>query len=286
MTAKTNKEFQTENTELKKNLSNVKLNFEKLSEEHKTLQAELILEREKRTPKCNNCEKIPVSRIVLKKHKIGQDPPKSVFKCDQCEKVFNEEWMMSAHLKTHKKYKCEKCDKTFKYLDIKKKHVLIRHENTKLYCHFYNNQKTCPFDEECIFLHEDSKYCKYDLVCEQKFCMFKHRNNVEPEKDDENDIIEIESDSIHDDETVQEEDIDELENSVNDTVNKTFVNHSQVNTSEQMFKCENCVFRAGRKSDVNNHKRASHNWCPIFITKERLTKHMSKKHNKTQLFNL
>ena len=48
MTVKTNKEFQTENTELKKNLSNVKLNFEKLSEEHKTLQAELILEREKK----------------------------------------------------------------------------------------------------------------------------------------------------------------------------------------------------------------------------------------------
>jgi hypothetical protein len=46
---------------------------------------------------------------------------KNVFKVDECAKEFNEEWMMSAHLKTHKKYKCEKCDKSVKYLYIKKK---------------------------------------------------------------------------------------------------------------------------------------------------------------------
>ena len=83
-------------------------------------------------------------------------------------------------------------------MDIKKKHVFIIHENTKLYCHFYNNEKTCPFADECIFLHEDSKFCKFDLVCERNFCMFKHRKVVEPENDDENDDIENGSDSIYD----------------------------------------------------------------------------------------
>ena len=47
-----------------------------------------------------------------------------------------------------------------------KKHVLIAHENVKLYCHFYNNEKTFPFDKECVFLHEDSKFCKYDSICQ------------------------------------------------------------------------------------------------------------------------
>ena len=48
---------------------------------------------------------------------------------------------MRAHEKTHEKYQFEKCDKSFKYLDIKKKQVVINHENTILYCHFYNNKK-------------------------------------------------------------------------------------------------------------------------------------------------
>ena len=74
-----------------------------------------------------------------------------VFKCDHCDKEFNEKWKMSAHVKKHEKYECEQCDRTFKYLDIKKKHILVSHENVKLYCHFFNNERTCPFDESCIF---------------------------------------------------------------------------------------------------------------------------------------
>ena len=141
-----------------------------------------------------------------------------------------------------KKYKCEACDKTFKYLEIKKKHVLIQHENTKLYCHFYNNQKTCPYEDECIFLHEDAKFCKYDQLCERNFCMYKHKSNAESKKDEENDELENKDDSIDDDETFhddkaeQEDENDKLELSVNDkkdeSMNRTFSNPSQGNTSE------------------------------------------------------
>ena len=203
-----------------------------------------------------------------------------------CEREFHEEWMRRAHMKTHEKFKCEQCEKSFKYLDIKKKHVLISHENVKLYCHYYNNEKTCPFEDECIFLHEDAKYCKYNLICERNFCMFKHRKNVNP--DVERDAIESVKNDLSDDDIEEEDDNNILDNSMIDradeTANKTFSNPSQVNNSGKMIKCEVCDFRSARKSDVMDHKTETHNWCHIcfssFVTQDRLKEHLRKKHNK------
>ena len=84
----------------------------------------------------------------------------------------------------------------------------------------------------------------------------------------------------------QEVDIVVVDNDVieeiDDTANKTFVNPSQ-DLSEQMFKCENCEYEAARKSDVLQHKIASHNWCSFcycsFVTQERLKLHISKRHS-------
>jgi hypothetical protein len=93
----------------------------------------------------------------------------------------------------------------------------------------------------------------------------------------------LEEGTINVDEIEEEDDIHGLENSVNNTVNWTFINHSQDNNSEKMFKSENCEFRALNKSDVKNHKKTIHNWCPTcftsFVTQERLIKHTTKKHN-------
>ena len=85
--------------------------------------------------------------------------------------------------------------------------------------------------------------------------MLKHRKVIKPEKYDENDDIETESDSINDNKIEEEDDIDGLENSVNGTVNKTFINHLQVNNSEPMFKCESCEFRAFKKSVENTTRK-------------------------------
>ena len=81
---------------------------------------------------------------------------------------------MRAHIKEHSKKQCERCTKTFKYEEIKKKHMQITHENAKIFCNFFNNEKICPYDEECVFLHLDSSLCKYGKLCERKNCMFKH----------------------------------------------------------------------------------------------------------------
>ena len=53
----------------------------------------------------------------------------------------------------------------------------IAHENLKLFCHFFNNNKTCPYSKECIFLHQDSPICKYGKKCERMLCMFKHEED-------------------------------------------------------------------------------------------------------------
>ena len=97
--------MQTENSELKERLSNLQLNFEKLSDEHKILQATLILERVKINDKCKNCQKTTGNRTDMKKHKNPSELFNIVFKCDKCDKEFNEQWMilMMAHAKTHKK---------------------------------------------------------------------------------------------------------------------------------------------------------------------------------------
>ena len=282
MTGKTKKEFQAENLELREKLKMVEYNFENLSDEHKTLQTNFIIEKEKRNM-CNNCEKNLDRSNNFEKHKNRSSM--GVFKCEQCKKEFDQEWKKRAHEKKHKKYQCDKCDECFEYQDIMKKHKLVSHENTKLYCHFFNNDKSCPYDDRCIFLHEDSRVCKYDLNCERDYCMFKHRKKEELHEnielfDEVIDIIEVESDS---DEIEEDIENDRSELNVNDSINKTFQNPSQESTpSGKKFNCEKCDFEATTKSDLVSHKKENHNWCPLcfsnFNSQDKLKDHIQNNH--------
>ena len=40
----------------------------------------------------------------------------------------------------------------FQCKDIMEKQIKITHENVKLYYHFFNNEKVCPYEEECSTL--------------------------------------------------------------------------------------------------------------------------------------
>ena len=60
-------------------------------------------------------------------------------------------------------------------------------------CHFFNNEKSCPFDAECVFLHENSGKYKFGGSCERNYCLFKHEKK---KKCEENDIIEGEKDIV------------------------------------------------------------------------------------------
>ena len=92
----------------------------------------------------------------------------------------------------HAENGCSVCEKTFKYQEIKSKHMRIAHENLKLFCHFFNNNKTCPYSKDCIFLHQDSPICKYGKKSERMLCMFKHEED-EVENNDTLTVIDIEN---------------------------------------------------------------------------------------------
>jgi ribosomal protein L15E len=68
MTAKTKKEFQAENSDLRKRLNMVIINFDKLSEDHKSLQTKVILEKEKKNV-CKRCDENLESVNDVRKHR-------------------------------------------------------------------------------------------------------------------------------------------------------------------------------------------------------------------------
>ena len=261
MAGKTKKDLESDNALLKEELSNVKNKLAELSKKYENLQnkerATTFVERNI-SLRCQKCDKSFESLTDLKDHKNEHRVNGDIFKCDQCDTEFNEECKLFAHVKSHKEYACEQCSKTFPYLNTKNKHIRIRHENIKLYCHFYNNKKTCPFDEECVFLHEDAEICRYGARCEQDLCMFKH-----------DDFKEIDnSESVTTKDSIWNV-IDETENddggtkNIEDNLEMTFQNPSESKEnnvtidieegSPVLVRCEHCNFETSNQERMKRH---------------------------------
>ena len=65
-----------------------------------------------------------------------------------------------------------------------RKHLNVH--DTDRYCHYFNNQMVCPFEEiGCKFRHEQSSFCKF-RKCENKLCPFRHKDHSEPDKINDN----------------------------------------------------------------------------------------------------
>ena len=75
-------------------------------------------------------------------------------------------------------YKCEVCEKEF-YLEWRyKKHKTVHTEDGK-YCHYYNNGKTCPYEEiGCMYLHAEAQLCLFK-PCRNSMCQFRHDEEIE-----------------------------------------------------------------------------------------------------------
>ena len=181
------------------------------------------------------------------------------FICQTCKREFDKGWKLRAHVKIHSVVKCNLCEQNFPFKELMEKHVKIVHENVMWFCHFYNNGKECPKGVKCIFLHEDSGYCRYKNLCERTYCMFKHdKCEYEDSGAVKDSIWEVNEEELEVSECVD----------VSGNMEQTFCNPSQtgkvdlsLETDEQDFKCRMCEYEATTKHDLKNHEDENHNWC-------------------------
>ena len=43
------------------------------------------------------------------------------------------------------------------------------------FCHYFNNNKACPYETNCRFQHKESKPCKDGANCTRHKCQFRHQ---------------------------------------------------------------------------------------------------------------
>ena len=282
MGRKTMKDLDEEIVELSNIMNEVKQKLDEVYKKYDDLEAKVI--NAVKDDDVQGCQKKYKKRPRENKDKGGP------FKCEICEREFNEEWKLGAHVKTHSNVKCDMCEESFKYKDLMGKHVKIVHENVKWFCHFYNNNKECPQGVKCIFLHQDSEYCRYKNLCERTYCMFKHETSkCEPQDSDATKETAQGIWEMNDDEVLEV--IECVDTSRN--MEQTFCNPNQseksdlsVETEEKSFKCTPCEYEAMTKHDLKNHEDDKHNWCWVcdkhFETKREFNVHHYSVHSSSR----
>ena len=114
------------------------------------------------------------------KRQYTTEKPKNIpkeFQCKQCDFKSEISFELELHIKnTHEEqtFKCKMCDKIFVMKWRLKKHEEGHKTPTKM-CHYYNNNKTCPYEAVgCMFRHEKSLNCQFGDKCKFKLCQFQH----------------------------------------------------------------------------------------------------------------
>ena len=81
--------------------------------------------------------------------------------------------MSKVHLKTHgqqNSFKCDQFGQEF-YLNWRLTKHKERHEKNLKYCHYFNNDMTCPYEENgCMCAVQ----CSFQEKCRHKLCQFRH----------------------------------------------------------------------------------------------------------------
>ena len=141
----------------------------------------------------------------------------------------------------HIRFECEDCECENKNEGLLEKHNSAVHGSVKIFCHYFNNDKECPFDDQCTFSHEESPECKFGGECERILCMFQHDENDDSENEDDNED-DKETNGHDDGDTVEENviTIDDIEPSlkrVEDAMEKV-----NMLLKKHALKCEFCEF--------------------------------------------
>ena len=102
--------------------------------------------------------------------------------CEHCDVKFNKAIDLETHMEEHglvKKHACDVCEKKFHLKWRLKKHEQNHFNDSRAgYCHYYNNQKECPFiDAGCMFNHEKSGLCQ-TKNCTRTLCQFEHKDET------------------------------------------------------------------------------------------------------------
>ena len=130
--------------------------------------------------KCKVCDKSCESRRSLKKN-INEIHPQQI-ECYICAANFSINSDLEAHMKAShestEQYECDLCDKKFVLKWRLKKHKEGHANEHKKFCHYFNNEKSCPYEEiGCKFLHQNSEMCYFRKKCRNNLCQFKHVDN-------------------------------------------------------------------------------------------------------------
>ena len=216
-----------------------------------------LLKQRKTNSKCRKCgDKFQVLGQLQKHKEEGCSSEK--LKCDECDKCFKDEQKLKEHKESkHTRFECDCCDKEFKYEALLEKHKEAAHENVELYCHYFNNGKDCPFEDECIFLHEESVNCRFGKNCERNLCMYQHGGF---------DAVENDDDAISDDD-YDEDDDDQIEiGNVNlehikpvlDKFKEAVENFEKL-LGQYSLKCKDCEFEGKDLNGLTMHIKAEHN---------------------------
>ena len=155
--------------------------------ESKSKQVE---EKQAKQVKCKECT-LSFSKIqCLKKHILVVHP--KLIKCDQCDETFDQNWKLEDHLKIHtngQKFQCDLCEKSFVLQWRLRKHKKGHEQKNVKFCHFFNNNKICKFEEVsgCMFRHEYAPTCQNPERCKIYKCQFRHFVLVDDESDNDSD---------------------------------------------------------------------------------------------------
>ena len=205
-----------------------------------------------KTFKCNECKIVVKNKRDLKAHiKVFHQNTKEII-CKDCNKTFKQNWELELHSKEHNKenqFKCTVCDKSF-LLEWRLNKHLENHNDTKkkIFCHYFNNQKLCPYEEiGCMFLHKENKPCKNEGECKRILCQFRHANSDGGESN-----IEINKKEI-----CREKAISCDQCNFEATNDETIKIHKQT-VHELVYNCKTCEFKTTDERTLLVHMKGVH----------------------------
>ena len=173
---------------------------------------------------CRECSYSVEKKADLKVHILSVHPKQ--YDCNNCGKIFDSRLEFELHQKVHtaiKPFNCELCDHTFYTKWRLDKHVRQHGMTSFRYCHFFNNNKFCKYEElGCMFRHNEAPVCPKNTVCRSKLCQFKHI-------------------------TVSE----------NFITNMTSLELGNIELL-RIYTCNKCDFKAKTEAVLNNHAASSH----------------------------